>query len=389
MLDILIYWYSNKWARQFGHSFLIVAAYCASVYSIAYFGLPPSHRQQRDLTQKIRNEHANIGGGTDEHVPALARWDSFWYHAIATRGYDEPEGHRVPAGLIRRRFGFLPLSPYLMHSVSTITGCDTYVAGLVVSACCLLGTVLLLRVRSPDAIPLLLAFPASFVLVTVYSESLFLFLVVLTFHLSDKRYYLLSAFAALLAGLTRVNGLALIPAMLILPLKERRLDTILPLLGAITGQILLAFFFLQKNGDPLAYIHAKDAEWGARLTLPWYTLCNTLDRTLASVQNPSLGSLYTCLEIPLLIVVAIGTVELGLRKRWIECTYVVGSVTLSLISGSTWGLPRFVVFLFPLFTLLSERRIPYPAWLWLLMTTSAMVQGLLTLNFVRFGAPAP
>ncbi len=163
---------------------------------------------------------------TIEGAPPLARWDSLWYYGLATEGYT---GHGRDSRLTP---GFLPLYPLLMRIVGDVGGCGYFTAGVWVSRLALLAVVLLLpiyvRQREGPAVPgwpsvvTLLAFPTAYILPAVYSEALFLALALAAFVLARRGSHGWAALAAFGAGLTRIHGLALVPALAVLGLEQWR-----------------------------------------------------------------------------------------------------------------------------------------------------------------------
>jgi hypothetical protein len=114
-----------------------------------------------------------------------------------------------------------------------------------------------------NAAMLLCLGPFSFFFNAVYSESLFLLLVLVALTLAGGRRWAWAAVAAGLASGTRLAGLALTPALLVQARRNRadREDVALIGLLAPGGAILYFFFSSITFGDPFAYFRAQ-ANWG-------------------------------------------------------------------------------------------------------------------------------
>jgi hypothetical protein len=155
-----------------------------------------------------------------------ARWDSVWFLRIAEHGYGA--AHGVAAA-------FYPLYPLTLAGLGRVFGLHYVAAGIVVSLAAALASFLLLYRLSEDrlgaegarrAVLYLAVFPMSLFLQAVYSESLFLALALAAFLLAERRRWLGAGAATGLAVLTRISGVALIPALALIawrrPPGERR-----------------------------------------------------------------------------------------------------------------------------------------------------------------------
>jgi hypothetical protein len=204
----------------------------------------------------------------------LARWDAAHYVAIARLGYgaDNPSPH---GGV-----GFFPLYPLVMRGMvaavrAAPTDANLALAGILVSNLCFLGSVALLarlgairfgdRVGTEAAL-LLCVMPFGFFLNAAYSESLFLFLVLLALTLTGQGKWWLAGVAAGLASGTRLVGLALAPALLLAGLRRgaRLTDLVASSTLSVTGAVAYFVYCAWRFDDPLAYFDAQ-SEWGG-----WY-----------------------------------------------------------------------------------------------------------------------
>lgn len=330
-------------------------------------------------------------------APPLARWDSIWFYGIAAEGYSGT-GPQSPSTA-----GFLPLYPLLMRGVAAMFQTDYFRAGLWVSRLALLAALLLLRVYIHDravaeederaARLALLCFPTAFILVSVYTEALFLSLALAALVLARRDRCLAAAVAACLAGLTRIHGLALVPALAVWGWQcwrggRRSLAVWLPMIGAATAYVALAAYFWAKFDDPLRYLHAKQGHWNLKLAAPWTTIDQAIGQTERALADGNLGSLATGLELPCLYLIVLAIGLLCVERAWPEVVYATVCLSLSLVSGSLWGLPRFTLVVFPVFAVLS--RLPrWPAVWHAYLLACALVQGALLINFVTFSRPAP
>jgi hypothetical protein len=326
-------------------------------------------------------------------APPLARWDSIWYYGIANEGYSgNPHSP-----------GFLPLYPFLMRLASYDLALDLFTAGLWISRIATLVALLLLaeysRTQGPEGTPslppvlALLAFPSAFILVSVYSESLFLATSLAAFVFARGERPWAAAAAALAAGLTRIHGLALLPALALLGFSQwrtgrRPLAAFAPALGVGAAYLGLTAYFALTFGDPLVYFVAKRDGFNTPFRLPWEALPRSMDRFNVAVARDGLEALYVGLEFPCLWLLVFCIFYQCGNRRWPEALFVAGGTIMSLFTGSLWGLPRFVLSFFPVFpilALLHERKVIW--WLYLLCGVLLQIANLV--QYVKFGLPAP
>jgi hypothetical protein len=155
-------------------------------------------------------------------------WDSEFYLAIATEGYDSPQIRLVktPEGDFSMSYAFFPLYPLLMSVVRlpllafglTPIGASA-LAGVLVATLGTLAALLALadivRARLGDegalrACFFLLAFPSAFFLAQVYTEGLFIGLAFGSLALMERKRWLWAGLLAALATLTRSIGVFLL-----------------------------------------------------------------------------------------------------------------------------------------------------------------------------------
>jgi hypothetical protein len=326
-------------------------------------------------------------------APPLARWDSVWYYGIAVGGY---EGNRNKAG-------FLPLYPLMMRVASRAFGVDPFVAGLWISRVAMLIALSLLveytrsirstelRGLSPSLI--LLTFPSAFILISVYSESLFLATTLAAFVLARRGHPWLAAVAAFAAGMTRIHGLALLPALAALGwsqwrAEERSLASFAPAAGVAAAYACISLYFSLAFGDPLRYFSAKREGFNTRFSLPWETLERSFTRFDYALARDTLEALYIGLEVPCLWILIIASYRNFMLRCWPELVFLAGGAMMSLCAGSLWGLPRFVLCFFPIYTVLSELHRWRVVW-WIFLICNFLLQVANLVQYVNFGLPAP
>ena len=223
-----------------------------------------------------------------ELVNLQARWDTYFYHQIATNGYDWD-----PSANLHQNVVFFPLYPLLMRWVGGWLGGHPLLAGTLISLAAFVGAMAVLyrlavlELGEEKAWPVILlisTYPFALFFSAVYTESLFLLLTVTAFYAMRTRSLALAALSGLAAGFTRPNGFWLALPLLWIAVTARsdatdvdagplprpwsrdrqRVAAVLVALAPIIGAALFSAFLHQRFGDALGWVHGQ-AAWGLQL----------------------------------------------------------------------------------------------------------------------------
>jgi len=214
-----------------------------------------------------RNPHAgtwdsplihDLGSFTD----VWARWDSVFFVRIAEHGYDTTSA------------AFYPLYPALVAGLGRVFFGHYVLAGIVVSLAAAAGAFLLLyriaeeRLGADGAqrtVLYLAIFPTALFLQAAYSESLYLLLVLAAFVLAERGRFGAAGIVTGLAILTRVTGIALLPALALLAWRARgRRRAFGGLALALPVAAAFPLLLWQQVGHPWAFWNAQD-QWHRHL----------------------------------------------------------------------------------------------------------------------------
>jgi hypothetical protein len=231
------------------------AIWIAAIF--AFFFFEPNRHPNADRWDTARLH--DLGYFTD----IWARWDSDFFLRIAQNGYDDASA------------AFHPLYPALIAVLGRAFFGHYILAGLVVSLLCCLGSFVLLhrlakqRLDAEGArrsVLYLAVFPMALFLQAVYSESLFLLLVLAAFALAERNHFAGAGLVAGLAILTRAAGLALLPALVLLAWRHRdRLRALARVALAVPVAAIYPLVLWQQVGDPWAFTDAQD-RWHRHLS---------------------------------------------------------------------------------------------------------------------------
>jgi hypothetical protein len=232
-----------------------VAIWAAALFALYWFE-PHRHPDAARWDRPIMHD---LGSFTD----VWARWDSAFFLQIAEHGYD------------RASAAFYPLYPALVAGLGRVFFGHYVVAGIVVSLAATLGSFLLLQRLAEERLGLdgarravlyLAVFPMALFLGAVYSEALYLLLVLAAFVLAERGRFATAGVTTGLAILTRITGLALLPALAVLAWRSRdRPRALAGLALALPVAAVYPLVLWQQIGDPWAFVHAQE-RWHRHLS---------------------------------------------------------------------------------------------------------------------------
>lgn len=321
-----------------------------------------------------------------------ARWDAGQYVAIAEGGYEVDE----------KLTAWYPLYPLLIRLVSSLTGINAVAAGTLLS---LLFTavsfVLLYQVVYEEygtavarlTIILLALFPTALFFYSIYSEALFLLLTVLAYGLARKRQWVWAAVVCLVAGLSRTNGFLVAVLVAVEYLSQHHFDrrswfsSFLLLAAGVAGLVLFQIYLWLTFGD-LLHTLTVQREWGRYITWPWITVWDTLKVALTGqgVGEYWFWHLVAWEELLFAAFFLIATIA-SWRLLRLSCAAYL-TLTFILYASSygppyataLFGMPRYVVPLFPIFIVMAI-VLQGRTWLWAVLLASTMLLAAFTLWF--------
>lgn len=345
---------------------------------------------------------------TDLLFGTFAQWDSVWFVHIADHGYDS-----------KQIAAFFPLYPLVVHGVAIVLR-STIVAGVLVSlAAGAVAAGVLVRLARPllgpessrDAILYVALYPIAYVFTAVYSDGLFLALAAGSFLAARERRSVLAGVLGGLAVATRIVGLALLPALVVLLWPRRRslveYARLLPLALLPAALGAYALYLSHRFGDALAFVHAQGSvDWNRHVptlgplqgfwdaaSAGWHGLLE-LVRHLPRSQNAPHGFLphdqwasWNVLQFALLLVAFWLTVEAWRRLGPAFGLYSTATILIFLSSPAAFvplvSEPRFLLSDFPLFLVLARMTQRRPRLRQAVIVAFAVVGGFAAVGFAR------
>jgi hypothetical protein len=313
--------------------------------------------------------------------------DVNWYHGIAENGYE-----RIPFATDKpHNWAFFPAFPLLWGFCADITG-EMVVTGVLLSNALFFAALLLVygaarqfgldEEGAAAAVFYLAAFPTAHFFSLPMTESLFLALTAGSFYAARRDKWWLAGLLGAVASATRVVGVLLLPALLLLFLRRHglaawRRSQIL-WLGLVPLGLCLYMLYLHRiTGNALAF---KDVlvTWGRK---PGFFLMTLFDyvREPALIAQPWDFRLLNFLAPALAL--AAGVV-LARRRQWAYAAYTLLVVAAALSSGLLQSQARYAMVVFPAFFVLAEHVRPRPRLDFTLRAVSLVLLALMTALFV-------
>lgn len=190
-----------------------------------------------------------------DFVTSFANFDGAHYIRIAEIGYHNFEQ------------AFFPLYPILIWLLSFFIGKNYLINGIVLSVFFFsfgllffykyLSLIIKSRKSVLWAIVFLMVFPTSFFFLSVYTESLFFFLVSVSLYFLEKKRYVSAAVFGIFSSLSRLTGVFLIVPFLAASIKHKNYKLLILSFFPIAGLSAYSLYLYFRFGDGLLFYHAQ------------------------------------------------------------------------------------------------------------------------------------
>lgn len=265
----------------------------------------------------------------NKFINIWAAWDSAYYLGIAENGYSTERNEENQSNL-----AFFPLYPILIKLTSFISG-DTLVAGLIVSNFCLLLSAFYLfkltelfsgSDQAYSAVLYLMIFPASFILSGVFSESLFLLFLLMSFYFAERDDWLKSSISGFFLALSRPLGVLMLLPLLYIYLRNRGFSfkkirvnffslALIPL-----GFSLFSLYIYRLSGSFTYYWQLQRSGWG-------HGLSNPLSVLIQGLSGRDIFYFISAFITILLIIILV----YGAYRSWLHPAYYLAAAILVLV----------------------------------------------------------
>jgi Gpi18-like mannosyltransferase len=289
-----------------------------------------------------------------------SRWDGGWYLNVAQHGYQRIPGQQSTVA-------FFPLYPSLIRAVHYVIplrdDAGWLLIGIILSNAALLAALIYLyrlvrldheRDISARSVLYFCVFPMTLFLSAVYSESLFLALVVASFYYARSNRWFIAGALAAAAALTRSIGVLLVIPLALEYLLQRdfrwrliRSDCLALSFSPIALAAHLTFLRLRfGEWDTISKAETTQG-WHRHLTAPWNTFW------YSAIHISSSKGYHGAVELLFAIGFLALTIYAFLRLRSSYATYAAISFLFATSWGTLISTPRFVLANFPVFVSLA------------------------------------
>lgn len=196
-------------------------------------------------------------------------------------------------------------------------------------------------------------FPTSFFFGSVYTESLFLLMVLGSFYLADKKLILASVIASI-STLTRISGIFLAPT---LNLKKKIPYFIVPI-----GLVIYMTYLLITFNNPFYFISGQSAFGNERNTnsivLPPQVIFRYSKILLTTHGKDFLIAIFELFStLAAVIILLLAFKDKKIKREWI--IFGLFSVLLPTLTGTFSSMPRYIMVAFPIYIYLALTRSKY------------------------------
>lgn len=327
-------------------------------------------------------EYTNVWSRVEPYFPVnnflfypWANFDGVHYLSIAGVGYTTEAR-------------FFPLFPLLIRFISNIFssnqafGLGQFIVGfLIANVSFFLALIILYKLVQLDfsakiaklSMIFLLIFPSAFFFGSIYSESLFLLLLLLSFYFMRQRKWLVASFFATFLTITRPVGIVIIPVLIFEFVTQEKIIGILrrwdrkklfkifiksiPLYFTLVGIVFFAWFNLQKWGNAFYFFHSQGEVGSGRSVAKIILFPQTLFRYGKILTNLPLSQFEWWIALLEILVFIFAIVLLySSWKRGTQTSYLIFAILSFLIpasSGTFSALPRYIIVIFPIFMTLA------------------------------------
>lgn len=282
-----------------------------------------------------------------------ANFDGLHYLSIAQYGY------------FQYQQAFFPFFPLLTGFISLIFKGDYLISAIIISHVSFFISLLLLYklTKSKWLIVCLLFFPTSFFFASVYTESLFLCLVLGYFYSLKKEKWLAAGILSALAGATRIVGIILFPILLwkLVKEKEKTVPKILSVFLSPLGLFAYMFYLWREYGDPLMFFHVQSFFGANRSSEEIIFFPQVIYRYLKIFFLANFSFEYLIALFEFLSVFFAIFVLLKNRKKldFLYQFFAWFLLILPTLTGTFSSMPRYILIIFPIFIVLGNMNFKF------------------------------
>lgn len=310
------------------------------------------------LGNRFLAQHPGYIGST-----VWANFDGVHYLLISVFGYRQFEQ------------AFFPVFPLFIRFISSTFNILPLDSAILVVSISLLGSLFLffklIRLDFSESIAkwsvlFFLLFPTSFFLGSIYTESLFLFFVFLSFYSARKKKWFFASISAGIASGIRLVGIFILPALILEYIISKKnikslnfkdfINFISILLLSPLGLFSYMFFLWKNYSDPLLFLHLQpgfgaNRSGGDIILLPQVIYRYIKIFLTIPITNHDFWIALLELIIFLLFMIILIVFWRNIRPSYL--LFSLSSILLPTLTGTLSSVPRYVLVAFPVFIIFA------------------------------------
>lgn len=294
-----------------------------------------------------------------------ANFDGVHYLSIAENGY----------GIYQQ--AFFPFFPLMLKLLSFIFLGSYIIAGLViVHLSFFIALYFFYKLVKLDysekianwSVLFLIFFPTSFFFVSIYTESLLLMFVILSFYLTRKKNFILASVIAGFASATKLVGIFLLPVLILefylqnkdrIYLKSYILHLISIIVLSSSGLVAYIFYLWKVYGDPLLFVHSLPAFGVGRSGEEIILLPQVIFRyfkIFSTIPFFTHDALIALLELSLFFIFLFILLLNITKIRLSYLIFGIFAIMTPTLSGTLSSIPRYLLTVFPVFVIFAQYK---------------------------------
>ncbi len=313
------------------------------------------------------------------------RWDSMRYIRIAEFGYSNtgPDRHDL--------MGF-PLYGWVVRGFAYVFQ-DYLLSGFIVTLIATLAAgILLYRLTKLDdnetvarnSVWFLLIFPTAYFLQISYPESFFLALALGSLFAARKDHWAVAVGLAILAGMTRINGIVLTGALAVeaihqyYKLRKFKWQYLLVALVPL-GLCVHLLVNYSVTGDAFTFMQIGRENYFKSFSTPWAGINQLIG--VSGQNDVGFAMMSGMHELLFALLGLVCTILSAIFLRPSYTVWIAGNWLLFMSVGFVLGVPRYTLALFPIFILFGKLG-QRPLWFGILTITSLLFLAQFAIRFV-------
>lgn len=288
----------------------------------------------------------------------LSAWDGQWYLSIAETGYEN-----LDTTLPLQKYMFFPLYPLIISVFNKFIH-NSFISATIISWIFSLASTIMLykftlkicnqKIATNTCI-LFLIQPASIFYISIYTESLFLFLTICSLYFAYQRQWLFAGILGTLSSLTKIQGILLVIPIILLGIKHQsKSGDNKPLIGSITttalitlGLLLFMSYSHYNSNNFLSTFYAS--KYFYNRTPSFINALQSIESSISSLhQLPIHSYLYSKIDTIIITIYILLLIPLHrILKKPDLFLYAVAITIFPLLSGKTTSVLRYYSLSFP------------------------------------------